>query len=97
MATHAVLFVFRIDAAKQESQLQGLRDFIVPGVREEPGFVAGYWTVERDSSETVTFVLFESRVFAERFAKSLRKIGSGRLKVGTELMLIRVVEVVATA
>lgn len=96
-ATHAAVLVFRYDPAREDAQLQGLRDFIVPDVRRVPGFVAGYWTADHARSETVTFITFGSLRSAEAFAESTEELAPRQLTAGIELLSLRVVEIVARA
>jgi hypothetical protein len=86
-----------MDPTKETAQLQGLHDFIVPSVRQAPGFVAGYWTLDRDSSESVAFILFDSRDTAGNFAENVRANAPNQVAVGIELLSIRVSEITASA
>jgi hypothetical protein len=86
-----------MDPAKEAAQRQGLHDFIVPSVRQAPGFVAGYWTLDRDSSESVAFILFDSRDAAGNFAENVRANAPNQVAVGIELLSIRVSEISASA
>jgi hypothetical protein len=86
-----------MDPAKEAAQRQGLHDFIVPSVRQAPGFVAGYWTLDRDSSESVAFILFDSRDTAGNFAENVRANAPNQVAVGIELLSIRVSEITASA
>ncbi|MDQ1552484.1 MAG: hypothetical protein QOD50_1906, partial [Actinomycetota bacterium] len=80
--THATVATFRMDPAKEAAQRQGLHDFIVPSVRQAPGFVAGYGTLDRDSSESVAFILFDSRDTAGNFAENVRANAPNQVAVG---------------
>jgi hypothetical protein len=95
--THATVATFRMDLAKEAAQLQGLHDFIVPSVREAPGFVAGYWTLDRGSGESVAFILFDSEPAAATLAENVRANAPNQAAVGIELISIRVSEIAASA
>ncbi len=95
--THATIATFRMDLAKEAAQRQGLRDVIVPGVRQAPGFVAGHWTLDRDGSESVVFVLFEAQEAAANFAENVRANAPNQLAIGIELLSIRIAEITASA
>jgi hypothetical protein len=86
-----------MDPAMEAAQLQGLHDFIVPSVRQSPGFVAGYWTLDRESSESVAFILFDSRDAAASLAENVRANAPNQMAVGIELVSIRVSEISASA
>ena len=65
---HAV--VVTVTISDHEVAESHLRENVVPGVSQAPGFVAGYWTRKDDSG--VAMVLFESedaaQVMSERVA-----------------------------
>ncbi|HUP72812.1 MAG TPA: hypothetical protein VM282_07165 [Acidimicrobiales bacterium] len=95
--THATLATFRMDLSQETEQREGLNRMIVPGVRASPGFVAGYWTLDRAASEGVVLVTFDSIEAAKAFAGNVRANASHQLVVGIELLAIRIVEVSASA
>ena len=53
---HAV--VVRVTINDQEAADRGLREEVVPGVSQAPGFVAGYWT--RKDNTGLSMVVFQS-------------------------------------
>src|SRR3954467_8461053 len=95
--THATIATFRMDPAQEAAQIQGLQEFIVPSVRQAPGFVAGYWTLDRESNERVAFILFDSREAATSLAENVRANAPNQVAVGIELLSIRVSEISASA
>src|SRR6188474_605517 len=62
---HAV--VTRVTVNDTEAALSHLRENVVPGVSEDPGFVAGYWT--RKEGTGLAMVLFESEDAATAMAE----------------------------
>jgi hypothetical protein len=62
---HAV--VVRVTISDHEVAESHLREQIVPGVSQAPGFVAGYWTRKDDSG--VGMVVFESEDAAEAMSE----------------------------
>jgi hypothetical protein len=86
-----------MDLRRESEQREGLERMIVPGVRAAPGFIAGCWTLERSTSESVVLVTFDSLETAERFAESVRANAEHQRAVGIELVSVRVVEVSASA
>ena len=68
-----MLATFAMDLLTSRSeQHEALLGFIVPGVRSAPGFVSAHWTLDRDASESVALVTFESEDAASAFAGSVR-------------------------
>jgi hypothetical protein len=96
-ATHATVATFRMDLSREDEQRAGLLHVIVPGVRDSPGFVTGCWTLDRETSESVVLITFESAECAEALASNVRANASQQAAVGIELVSIRVVEVSASA
>jgi len=64
---HAVVDVWRRKQKQDEEQMRMLRERIVPSVRRNPGFVAGYWTRDHATGKDHTFIVFEGREGAEAF------------------------------
>jgi hypothetical protein len=62
---HAV--VVTVTISDHEVAESHLRENVVPGVSEAPGFVAGYWTRKDDSG--VAMVIFESEDAAQAMSE----------------------------
>ena len=62
---HAV--VVTVTISDQEVAESHLRENVVPGVSQAPGFVAGYWTRRDDSG--VAMVIFESEDAAQAMSE----------------------------
>jgi hypothetical protein len=86
---HAV--VARVKIADRESAESHLRENVVPGVSQAPGFVAGYWT-HKDGTG-LAMVVFES----EDAASGMSERVPSMLPDGVTLDDIEVREVVAHA
>ncbi len=71
---HAV--VVRVTISDFETARQGLRDQVVPTVKQAPGFVAGYWTRSDDGSDGLGMVVFESEDAARAAAEQIRTSGN---------------------
>lgn len=93
---YATLATFRMDPAREDEQIYGPRNVIVPGVREHRGFVSGTWTCDRDSSESFVMLTFEPAESAEARRQSVVGNAEGQRSVGVELVAIRVLEVTAS-
>jgi len=94
--THATLATFRMDPSREAEQREGLQRMIVPGVRQFPGFVAGNWTVDRQSSESIVLLTYDSLTAAEAMADSIRGNAENQRRVGLDLVGVRILEVAAS-
>jgi hypothetical protein len=90
---HAV--VVRVSIGDVEIAERGLRERVVPGVSNAPGFVAGYWTRSDDGSNGLSMLVFESEDAARTAADRFR--GGSILPETVTVSRIEVREVVATA
>ena len=90
---HAVVVKVTIKDLEPAQQL--LREQIVPGVSQAPGFVAGYWTRSDDGGNGMSMVVFESEDAAQAMARQLQEQGPPDDAV--ELDSVEVREVVANA
>lgn len=95
--THAMLATFHLDLSREAEQQEGLNRMIVPSVQSSPGFVAGCWTLDRATSESVALITFDSIEAAQALADTVRANTRRQLEVGIKLLSIRVVEVSASA
>ena len=96
-ATHATIATFDIDLSREAEAREALHRFIVPSVRQAPGFVSGHWTLDRDKHESVVLVTFEFVEQAASFVESVRANRENQEQAGVHLTSIRVVEVTACA
>jgi hypothetical protein len=92
---HAAIGVFTHDKSRWEEQKQHLHARIIPMVKQAPGFVAGYWTYEPDTSKTHSFILFGTQADAERFASFVKGDVANRGDHGVTLDAFFVTSVVA--
>jgi hypothetical protein len=95
--THATLATFRIDLAREAEQREGLERMIVPGVRQFPGFVSGHWTLDRQASESLVLLTYDSLAAAEAMSENIRSNADNQRRVGLDLVGVRVLEVSASA
>ena len=90
---HAV--VVKVSIQDEEPSLKYLRDDIVPGVSQAPGFVAGYWVRLEGGDEGNSVIVFESQDAARAAAAQVREsVGSNP---GVTIKDVSVGEVVANA
>ena len=86
---HAVLTTVKVsDSASATSEL---REKVVPGVKQAPGFVAGYWT--RSDENGVSLVIFDSEEQANAAAEMIPNV----VPQSVDLQSVEVREVVASA
>jgi hypothetical protein len=93
---HAVLI--EVDTSGQpdrELGLKNLRENIVPGVSQAPGFQAGYWLRPLDDGKGMSLVLFDTEEHAEAASRAL-SVGSGPAP-GVTVLRREVREVAASA
>jgi hypothetical protein len=86
---HAVFVRVKID--DHETAENHLRDQVVPGVSQAPGFVTGHWTRKDDTG--LALVIFES----EEAASGMSERVPSMLPDQVELVEVEVREVVANA
>lgn len=96
-ATHATLATFRVDLEREVEQREGLERMILPSVTAHRGFVAGTWTLDRDASESLVMLTYESREAAESMKRNIIGNAENQQAVGLELLGVRLLEVAATA
>jgi hypothetical protein len=87
---HAV--VTRVRVNDREAATSHLREQVVPGVSQAPGFVAGYWT-RGDDGTGLAMVVFES----EEAAKGMSERVPSMITDAVTLENVEVREVVANA
>jgi heme-degrading monooxygenase HmoA len=90
---HAV--VTRVTVQDGGPATEYLRENIVPGIKQSPGFVAGYWVRLEDGDEGNSVVVFDSEENARQAAERGREMVSENPGVTLESMTVG--EVVANA
>jgi hypothetical protein len=66
--------VIEVDTSGQsdpEAGLKNLREQIVPGVRQAPGFQAGYWLRPLEDAKGTSMVVFDTEANAEAASRAL--------------------------
>jgi len=93
----AVVGTWKMDTSLSERQAQML-PMIVAGVRQNEGFVRGFWSNDVDEPETnVTFVVFDTRGQAEDFRKAVLGNAPAQAESGMDHTNLRIVEIAAEA
>jgi hypothetical protein len=93
---HAVVAVFSRTEKRLEDQ-HVLRERIVPGVRQSPGFVAGYRTYDYLTGRSHNMLVFETENAAQNMLASVEQNSRGQAEAGLQLDMISVTEVLAEA
>jgi heme-degrading monooxygenase HmoA len=83
--------VTKVTIEDPESATQNLRDQVVPGVAQAPGFVAGYWTRKENGGLGMT--IWESEDAAQAASDQVR----GMAPAGVTIDDVELREVVAHA
>jgi hypothetical protein len=86
---HAV--IAQVTIHDREAAENHLQENVVPGVKEAPGFVTGYWTRKDDSG--LAMVVFESEEGATEMAERVPSMAPDAVTLGN----VEVREVVAHA
>jgi heme-degrading monooxygenase HmoA len=90
---HAV--VVRVNIQDGPTATEYLRENIVPGVSQAPGFVAGYWVRLEGGDQGNSVIVFESEDAARATAEQIRE--STDSNPGVTLDDVTIGEVVANA
>lgn len=90
---HAVVVKVSVQDGPEATEF--LRERVVPGVSQAPGFVAGYWVRLEGGDEGNSVIVFESEDAARNAAKQVE--GNIGENPGVTLKDVTVGEVVASA
>jgi hypothetical protein len=90
---HGVLGIWRMDPARRAEQVEGLHAMIIPMVRRQPGFVAGYWTYDAAEHRSYSLTFFDTAENASEFKKLPERDTERARAVGIERELITLVSV----
>jgi hypothetical protein len=88
--------VVRVSIGDPERAQQGLREQVIPNVRQTPGFVAGYWTRSESGTDGLSMIILESEDAARQAAERLQS-GQGITPETVTLESVEVREVVEQA
>jgi hypothetical protein len=92
---YAVVGTWTLAEGRWEEQVRGLREQIVPLVRQSPGFVAGYWLGDRATGRTSSTVILEDEEAARHFQAFVAGNPANREQAGVTLESLTIVEVTA--
>lgn len=94
---YAVAGQWRLDPS-QRAQQEEARTRIVDGVRQNPGFVRGFWSRDVDEQDVhVTYVVFQTRDQADTFKAAVEANAPAQSDAGVQRQQLRVLEVEADA
>ncbi|MDQ1598812.1 MAG: hypothetical protein QOD68_286 [Actinomycetota bacterium] len=93
----AVAGTWDMDAAMRQQQ-ESLLPRLVEGVKQNPGFVRGFWADDVDHPErSVTFIVFETLDQACSFREAVTANAPAQSDAGVERAEMRILEVHADA
>jgi hypothetical protein len=93
----AVAGTWTMDADMRERQAEML-PALVAGVRQNDGFVRGFWTEDvDDSAVSLTFIVFETLEQARAFREAVLANAPAQAESGVDRAGLRVVKVTADA
>ncbi len=92
---YAVMGTWQMDHGLRERQLSILQDHIVPGVRQAPGIVKGYWSEDSGTDRSYTFIVFDTRQAADSFASSVRGNSEAQGQSGVAMVDLAILEITA--
>ena len=69
---YGVLVTAKIAAGQFENARKGLREQVIPRVKQAPGLVKGFWTINGDGTQGVSLVVFDTKEHAEAAADMVR-------------------------
>jgi hypothetical protein len=93
----AVAGTWKLDGAMQGQQ-QDLLPRLVDGVRQNPGFVRGFWANDLDEPEvSLTFIVFQTLDQARAFREAVVANAPAQADAGVERGSLRIVEIQADA
>ena len=93
----AVAGTWTMNADMRERQAESLPG-LVAGVRQNEGFVRGFWTEDVDDpGVSVTFIVFETLEQARNFREAVLANAPGQANAGVDRAGLRVVKVTAEA
>jgi hypothetical protein len=81
--------VVRVSIGDRERAEQGLREQVIPRVRQAPGFVAGYWTRSESGNDGLSMILLESEDTARQAAERVQSDGGLAETVTLESVEVR--------
>ena len=81
--------VVRVSIGDRERAEQGLREQVIPMVRQAPGFVAGYWTRGESGNDGLSMILLESEDAARQAAERVQSDGGLAETVTLESVEVR--------
>jgi len=69
---YAVVVNVSIAGGQFAAARKALNEQVVPRVKQAPGFVKGYWTVNDDSSQGTSMILFRTKQDADNASTMVR-------------------------
>ena len=80
-----------------DEQLRGLKEQVVPGVQQRPGFVAGYWMADQAARKTYGTFILENEEAARGLKAFVEGNAAVRERSGVIPESLTIAEVIAEA
>ncbi len=94
---YAVLGIWTVDPSQVQAQRQGLERYVVPAVRQAPGFVRGFWSKSHADNRDYTYIVFDSETSAGSFKALVEANAEAQSAFGVRLEELQIAEVIADA
>jgi len=95
--SHALFIVYEHPRDTWTEQKGFLHERIIPMVKAQPGFAAGFWTYDASASRTHGCIVFESEAAARSFEAFMREERARPNPLGVKQVSLLVTEVVGEA
>lgn len=92
---YAVVGIWTAAEGQRDEQDRGLHDEVIPLVKAQPGFVAGYWMRDPETGKAHTTIVLDSEESANAFKALVVGRAQHRARVGITNDLLAVAEVLA--
>jgi hypothetical protein len=94
---YAVIGRWSMDHSRAADQDRELADVIVPMVKAQPGFVAGYWARDPESGRTHSVIVLDDERSADNFREMVQSRRQHEAEFGVVNDFLVVADVVASA
>jgi hypothetical protein len=90
---YAVIGTFSMDRAKVDAQRVGLASYVIPKVKDLPGFLHGSWSYDPTESRSYSYIVWKTEADAKAMIEILKADTSRSAEAGVQLQSITVVQV----
>lgn len=94
---HALIGIFEMGTTQRDSQHRELEERIIPMVKHQPGFVAGYWSLDPTTSTSYSYIVFQTEAQANGLLEVVKGNTRHQKEHGVTLKSLTVVNVLGSA